>query len=127
MERLEFARQLRVEQTDAERTLWHRLRNRQLAGTKFRRQQPLGLYFADVYCHELKLVIEIDGGQHLDSAHDNTRDAWLNKQGYRVLRFWNHDVLGQTDVVLEAIWRVISESKHADAPSPPAPLPRGEG
>ena len=127
MERLEFARRLRKEQTDAERALWHRLRNRQLAGMKFRRQQPLGVYFAYFYCHELKLVIELDGGQHLDSVDDAVRDAWLTGQGHRVLRFWNHDVLKQTDVVLEAIWRVIAESRHTDAPSPPAPLPEVEG
>ncbi len=122
MERLKFARQLRVGQTDAEQRLWRHLRNRQLSGLKFRRQQPLGPYFADFYCHDCKLIIEVDGGQHLESALDARRDAWLKANGYRVLRFWNHDVLQQTDAVLEAIYQATRS-----APSPPAPLPKGEG
>ncbi|NWL75975.1 hypothetical protein DM872_03820 [Pseudomonas taiwanensis] len=122
MERLKFARQLRVGQTDAEQRLWRHLRNRQLSGLKFRRQQPLGPYFADFYCHDCKLVIEVDGGQHLESAVDAIRDAWLKASGYRVLRFWNHDVLQQTDAVFEAIYQATRS-----APSPPAPLPGGEG
>ncbi|MCO6058613.1 endonuclease domain-containing protein [Pseudomonas sp. MOB-449] len=104
MERLEFAKRLRAEQTDAELWLWRHLRNRQLSGLKFRRQQPLGPYFADFYCHALKLVVELDGGQHLESLSDARRDAWFAANGYCVLRFWNHDVLQQTDAVLEAIW-----------------------
>lgn len=128
MERLEFARKLRAEQTDAERVLWHRLRNRQIADLKFRRQQPLGNYFADFYCHELKLIVELDGGQHVESAGDAERNAWLSNQGYRVLRAWNHEVLCQTDAVLEAIWLAAREMAHgAEPPSPPAPRPPGEG
>ncbi|WP_028628984.1 endonuclease domain-containing protein [Pseudomonas sp. D(2018)] len=128
MERLEFARRLRVEQTDAERLLWQHLRNRLLSGLKFRRQQPLGPYFADFYCHEHKLVVELDGGQHLENPVDSRRDAWLVTNGYRVLRFWNHDVLQQTNAVLEAIWLTTQEPELSiKPPSPLAPLPPGEG
>ncbi|WP_342244376.1 endonuclease domain-containing protein [Pseudomonas sp. OTU5201] len=128
MERLEFARKLRTQQTDAESLLWRHLRNRQLSGLKFRRQQPLGPYFADFFCHEHKLIIELDGGQHLESSVDTRRDAWLAASGFRVLRFWNHDVLQQTDTVLEAIWFAAQvAAAPAKPPSPPAPLPEVEG
>lgn len=99
----EFARGLRRRQTDAERLLWSRLRDRRLLGWKFRRQVPLGPYVVDFYCHERQLVVELDGGKHLGSAADVERDAWLRGQGLRVLRFWNHDVLVRTEGVLEAI------------------------
>ncbi|WP_416236138.1 endonuclease domain-containing protein [Pseudomonas citronellolis] len=99
----EFARELRRRQTDAERLLWSRLRDRRLLGWKFRRQVPLGPYVVDFYCHERQLVVELDGGQHLGNAADVDRDAWLRGQGLRVLRFWNHDVLVRTEGVLEAI------------------------
>ncbi|MGC4007639.1 MAG: DUF559 domain-containing protein [Pseudomonas sp.] len=103
MGEVEFARQLRRQQTDAERTFWGALRDRRFLGLKFRRQVPCGVYVLDFYCHDLKLAVELDGGQHLQSAHDCERDAWLAGRGIRVLRYWNHDVLVRMDSVLEAL------------------------
>jgi very-short-patch-repair endonuclease len=103
------ARQLRVAQTDAERFLWARLRNRQLAGHKFVRQQPLGRYVCDFVCRERFLVVELDGSQHAESASDVERDGWLSGQGYRVLRFWNNDVLSNTEGALTTIAAVLEE------------------
>lgn len=102
------ARRLRRFGTDAERKLWSVLRGRQLDGSKFRRQQRLGPYFADFACLEVGLVIEADGSQHADQvAYDEERTRFLNGQGYRVLRFWNHEVLtnleGVTDVIRAAL------------------------
>jgi len=109
VEEVEFARQLRRRQTDAESRLWGYLRDRRFLGLKFRRQVPSGRYVLDFYCHELRMAVELDGGQHLESAYDIERDAWLVEQGIRVVRFWNHDVLARTDVVLEAL-RLTVES-----------------
>ncbi|WP_303905497.1 endonuclease domain-containing protein [Thiohalomonas denitrificans] len=104
MTKTEFARQLRRNMTDAERRLWRHLRLRQLAGCKFRRQCPIGRYIVDFVCFEQTLVIELDGGQHAEqTAQDARRDAWLKMQGYQVLRFWNNEVLQETEVVLEVI------------------------
>ena len=100
----ERARALRSNPTEAERTLWKRLRMRQLDGHKFRRQQPLGRYIVDFVCVERKLVIELDGGQHAEQVQsDVERTAWLEAQGFRVLRFWNYDVLNGPEAVTEAI------------------------
>lgn len=116
----ERARALRREMTDAERLLWHHLRARRFERLKFRRQKPLGRYIADFVCMELQLIIELDGGQHLQqSDYDARRDDWLRAQGFRVLRFWNHEALQQTEAVLEQI-RLWVEQRQ---PSPPAPLP----
>jgi adenine-specific DNA-methyltransferase len=83
---------------------WRHLRARQLAGAKFRRQHPIGPYFADLCCVEAGVVIELDGGQHAEQAEqDARRTAYLAVQGFRVIRFWNHDVMARTDVVLETI------------------------
>jgi very-short-patch-repair endonuclease len=98
------ARQLRRDQTDAEQRLWAKLRDRQLGGAKFRRQHPIGPFVADFCCPQRKLVVELDGGQHAEGvAADQKRSRFLKAQGYRVLRFWNHDVLGNTEAVLERI------------------------
>jgi very-short-patch-repair endonuclease len=97
-----IARKLRVSQTDAEERLWHRLRARQLEGAKFVRQFQIDDYVADLACRTARLAIELDGGQH-DAARDAARTAIIEAYGYRVLRFWNHDVLADTDSVLEAI------------------------
>jgi very-short-patch-repair endonuclease len=97
------ARQLRRVSTEAEKRLWSKLKDRRLAGHKFVRQEPIGPYFADFLCRETKLVIEVDGGQHNDSAHDLRRDAFLRSQGFEVVRFWNADVLGAMDAVLATI------------------------
>lgn len=111
--------QLRQNMTDAERRLWTHLRAHRLTGAKFRRQQPIGRYIVDFVCFESRLIVEADGSQHLESAADLERDAWLASQGYRILRFWNNDILNNTGAVLQSIAEMI-------APSPPTPLPPGE-
>jgi very-short-patch-repair endonuclease len=93
-----LARSLRHTPTEAETRLWARLRRKQLAGIRFRRQHPLGRYVVDFFCAEAKLVIEVDGGQHAEDT--DTRTRWLEGRGYRVLRFWNNDVLANTEGVL---------------------------
>jgi very-short-patch-repair endonuclease len=116
------ARSLRKQPTDAERLLWHRLRGEPL-GVKFRRQHPYLDYVLDFVCVERKLVIEVDGGQHLESERDQRRDRDLGTAGFRVLRFWNNEVLMQTDAVLEKIVSALART-----PSPPPPLPlKGRG
>ncbi|MFO1422920.1 MAG: DUF559 domain-containing protein [Candidatus Competibacteraceae bacterium] len=123
-ETLRFARELRRQQTDAESLIWMLLRDRRLAGCKFRRQHPVAPYILDFYCHEAKLAVELDGGQHAENhAYDAERDAFLQAQGIRVLRFWNNQVLAETEGVLEVIWQAL----QSRAPSPPTPLPEGEG
>ena len=105
-----FASQLRTNATDAEKCLWQALRNRQLAGYKFRRQFPISPYIVDFVCLEQRLVIELDGGQHADAAdYDAARTAFLNEQGFRVLRFWNNDVLRDTGAVLGVVLHDLSE------------------
>jgi very-short-patch-repair endonuclease len=100
---------LRHNATDAETLLWYRLRNRQLLGLKFRRQRPIGPYFADFACLEIGLVIELDGGQHVEQVgYDEQRERVMKAAGYQTLRFWNHEVLQQTDAVMERIWQVAN-------------------
>jgi len=114
-----FARELRKSMTDAERKLWHGLRLRQMHGYKFRRQFTLGAYIVDFVCQEARLVIEVDGGQHADEAYgDAQRDAWLSTQKFRVLRYWNNQVLNELDAVLEDIARELEE--HPTPPSRPS-------
>ena len=97
-------RQLRRDQTEAERVLWQHLRDRRLLGWKFRRQHRIGPYFADFACVEATLVVELDGSQHLtQQRHDDARTSFLETQGFRVLRFWNDDVLRDTEAVLATI------------------------
>ena len=98
-----IARRLRINQTDAETVLWNRIRNRQIDGHKFVRQQPLLGYVCDFVCREKHLIVEVDGGQHSESATDAIRDRRLAEEGYRVLRFWNNDVLGNLEGVLTTI------------------------
>ncbi|WP_352526578.1 endonuclease domain-containing protein [Mesorhizobium sp. M0060] len=88
-----FARSMRREPMEAEGRLWHELRGRRLDGIKFRRQVPVGKFIADFICAEARLIVEIDGSQHADSHHDGERDTELKARGFRVLRFWNDDVL----------------------------------
>jgi very-short-patch-repair endonuclease len=99
----QLARTLRQAATDAEQRLWAALRNRRLAGYKFRRQQPIPPYVVDFVCIEHRLIVEADGGQHAESAADARRTNQLEAQGWRVLRFWNNDILANTEGVLEAI------------------------
>jgi very-short-patch-repair endonuclease len=100
------ARELRTAMTDAERALWRMLRDRKL-GARFRRQAPIGPYIADFVCLERKLVLEVDGGQHAESEYDVARDDWFRERGYRVLRFWNHEVLANLANVSEAIYDAL--------------------
>ena len=108
----ERARALRKDMTDGERKLWHALRARQLDGMRFRRQHPIGPYIADFVCLERRLVIEVDGGHHMEDdqiAHDARRDRWLNTEGYRVLRFPAIDVFQNLHAVVDAIWATLQE------------------
>jgi very-short-patch-repair endonuclease len=105
-----LARALRAQCTDAERHLWFELRDRRLAGAKFRRQVPLGRYVADFACARARLIVELDGGQHAEQvARDAARTRWLEQRGYRVLRFWNDQVLSEMDGVLAAIAEALEQ------------------
>ena len=107
----QHARALRREMTDAEKLLWGHLRGKQLGGFKFRRQHPLGQYILDFVCLEAGVVVEVDGGQHgRQQAYDRLRTAWLERQGFRVLRLWNHEVLNDLDSAKEAIWLALHSS-----------------
>ena len=98
------ARNLRKRLTDTERLLWSKIRAKQIDGCKFRRQSPIGKYIVDFVCHEKRLIIELDGGQHSENIEaDRQRDKWLGEQGYKILRFWNNEVLTNIDGVLEVI------------------------
>jgi very-short-patch-repair endonuclease len=102
------ARRLRRDATDAEWRLWSALRDRRLSGYRFRRQYPIGRFIVDFGCTRY-LIVEADGGQHADSEADRARTAWLADQGWRVLRFWNNDVLTNTDGVVETILKEVEE------------------
>jgi very-short-patch-repair endonuclease len=118
MQQRKFAKDLRQNMTDAEQLLWRHLRAHRLNGQKFRRQQPIGPYIVDFVHLGAKLIVEADGGHHNQSEKDAVRDEWLTSQGFKVMRFWNNDVLSNTDAVLTAILDAL-------APSPPTPLPQG--
>ncbi|MGE0665737.1 MAG: endonuclease domain-containing protein [Sphingomonadales bacterium] len=125
------ARVLRQKQTDAERKLWYALRDRRFEGFKFCRQFPIGPFFADFLCRREKLVVEVDGGQHADRVErDNARTAFLEAQGYRVIRFWNNDVLTNIEGVMTLVRLELPETPSFPArvarPPHPSPLPRGE-
>ena len=109
---LKLARKLRHNMTEAEKVLWYKLRNKQL-GTKFRRQEPLGDYIVDFVCFEHKLIIEVDGGQHSENEQDVVRDQWFEKRGYKVLRFWNNDVLENIDGILKLVRKEVSPSSSS--------------
>jgi very-short-patch-repair endonuclease len=120
--RVTTARRLRRDQTDAERALWFRLRDRRLNGMKFRRQMPIKSYVVDFCCESARLVIELDGGHHAERGDlDAKRTADLEAYGYLVLRFWNNDVLSNISGVLETIATIASQE-----PPHPNPLPNGE-
>ena len=116
---LNKAKTLRTNQTEAEQRLWYHLRAHRFMGLKFKRQKPMGRYIVDFVCMERQLIIELDGGQHVEQvAYDQHRDAWLRSQGYTVLRFWNNEVMHQLEDVLEQIRCTLS----------PGPSPtRGRG
>jgi very-short-patch-repair endonuclease len=123
-----LARRLRRDSTSAEARLWNKLRSRAIDSHKFVRQQPIGRYVVDFVCRERRLVIEVDGGQHAESHRDLVRDQWLRDHKYRILRFWNNDVMSNMDGVLAT----IAEALRAEAPPHPVsadgrnrPLPAG--
>jgi len=120
------ARQLRKSMTDAEQALWARLRRRQMHGHKFRRQHPLGGYIVDYVCLDEKLVVEVDGGQHDEQRdQDAQRTRYLEQRGFRVIRFWNHQVLGELDAVTEAITEALGPPPAT--PTARRPPPAGGG
>ncbi|MDP2409237.1 MAG: DUF559 domain-containing protein [Pseudolabrys sp.] len=128
-DRVPNARRLRHEMTDAERKLWRYLRSLAVEGTHFRRQATLGPFFADFACHQHRLIVEVDGGQHNEdtqAAHDAARTAYLDRQGYRVLRFWNNEVLTNVEGVCEVIAAALRENRPP-TPDPSPPQERGEG
>ena len=106
---LDRAKRLRSTPTEAEARLWYHLRAHRLGGHKFKRQKPLGPYIVDFVCMEHQLIVEADGGQHAEArVYDAKRDAWLEARGFRVLRFWNNEVLEETEAVLERILQALS-------------------
>ena len=112
-----LARHLRRAQTGAERAVWARLRNRQLEGARFRRQQPIGPYLVDFVCFEKRLIVEIDGGQHNEegaAVRDEHRTTWLRGRGFEVIRFWNNEVMADLEAVVEKIRQALG----ASSPSP---------
>ena len=118
---LPLAKRMRREPTKAEAKLWSMLRGQRLGGLKFKRQEQLGDYIVDFVCFSARLIVEADGSQHAESTGDAVHDGWLEAEGFRVLRFWNNDILGNP----EGVARVI-----LDAALPPLPNPsptRGEG
>jgi adenine-specific DNA-methyltransferase len=118
------AANLRHDQTDAENALWKELRMHQLNDVHFRRQHPIGHYIVDFCSPMKKLVIEVDGGQHLEQkAYDQRRTEFLEKQGYRMLRFWDHEVLTEIEKVLQVIYDTTGEEMEDPEPEPPPASP----
>jgi len=115
------ARSLRKTATEAEKLMWRKLRSRQLNGWKFSRQIEIGPYIVDFVCREQKLIVEIDGGQHATEAADRVRTTYLEAQGYRIVRYWNNEVLTNITGVLEALRSSLA------CPSPQPSPQRGEG
>ncbi len=101
------ARKLRKRMTEAEQTLWKLLRRKRLDGHRFRKQVPIGKYIVDFCCLDARLIIEVDGGQHSESAEESARDTWLKSQSFRVLRFWNNDVLGNPEGVVQIVLNAL--------------------
>jgi very-short-patch-repair endonuclease len=120
------AKRLRKDMTDAERRLWYRLRAHRFDSYKFKRQIPIGPYIVDFACLGQKLIIEVDGGQHADNSNDMARDNYLKAEGFRVLRFWNNDVLRNTDGALEVILGALLEAPSPARAARGHPLPVGE-
>ena len=110
MTTIQKARKLRKNQTDAEQLLWSKLRSKQVAGQKFRRQHPIGKYIVDFVCLEKKIIVKLDGSEHSDSIHyDEDRTSFLQAEGYEVLRFWNNEVFEETDAVIQVIYNKVME------------------
>lgn len=118
-----FAKNLRKRSTDTEKRLWLHLRAKRFDGLKFRRQEPIGKYIVDFVCYEKLVIIECDGSQHIaNSQKDQIRDRWFEDQGYRILRFWDYEILQNIDEVLEKIYQVCKL-----VTLPPTPSHRGRG
>ena len=115
------AKSLRKKLTNTESFLWFHLQAKQLEGLKFRRQQPIGKYIVDFVCFGKKIIVEVDGGQHSEMDYDRERDEWLKREGFKVLRFWNNEVLNNITGVLEVI-----RSHCLKSPSPTPPIKGGE-
>ncbi|MGC1467963.1 MAG: endonuclease domain-containing protein [Sphingorhabdus sp.] len=122
------AKWMRVNPTDAERRIWAILRAKRLTGFKFRRQVIIDSYIVDFINFDHRLIIEADGSQHAESEYDKRRDAYLKKQGFKVLRFWNSDILKDSDAIAETIWHALQTPPLPSAATrlPPSPA-RGEG
>jgi very-short-patch-repair endonuclease len=121
---------MRRDPTEAERVLWRMLRAKRLAAWKFKRQQPLGRYIVDFVCFRARLIVEADGSQHVDSGYDVARDRWLADQGFRVLRFWNNDILARSDSVEAAVFDALIGRETGIEPASlltplPGPPPQG--
>jgi very-short-patch-repair endonuclease len=124
------ARWLRSRMTDAEAKLWFALRDRRFANYKFRRQVPVGPFYADFVCFDVRVVIEVDGGQHAESSRDQRRDQWFAANDFLVLRYWNNDVLRNMEGVLSSLLETLHNRTPHPAPrsrSAPRSPARGEG
>ena len=111
------ARALRKNPTDVEKLLWRQLRMWQLEGHKFRRQQPIGKYIVDFVCFEKRVIVEVDGGQHAEQKeYDAERDAWLRAEGFKVLRFWNNEVLKSIEVIKDEILKTLNNTPYLSPP-----------
>ena len=127
--RTKAARRLRSQMTDAERKLWFALKDRRFQSFKFRRQVPIGPHIADFLTYDSRLVVEVDGGQHAESARDAERDRWLAENDFRIVRFWNNDVLSNLEGVLTALATELHNTPHPTSrlrSTSPSPA-RGEG
>ncbi|HEX5510061.1 MAG TPA: endonuclease domain-containing protein [Pseudolabrys sp.] len=123
------AKQLRKRMTDAVLRLWYRLRAHRFHKVKFKRQFPIGPYIVDFVSFQHSLIVEVDGGQHSENRADHIRDQWLRSQGFRILRFWNNDVLKRTELVLGEVSRMLAcadLSTPLPARSARHPLPQRE-
>ena len=105
------ARSLRRKSTDAEILLWQHIRDRRLLGLKFRRQVPIGNYIVDFFCEDAQVIIELDGGQHMEQEqYDRVRSDWLTANGFRIVRYWNNDIANNLDAVLENLFLLLQET-----------------
>ena len=115
-----LARQLRKNMTDAEKAVWRRLRSKSFNGFRFRRQAAIGEYIADFVCFSPRVVLELDGGQHADQVEaDEQRSAWFRSQGFVVLRYWNHQVAEDWDVIEQELYAALTRDEKTPHPNPP--------